>query len=170
MNRYRRGRRQSDFQKAEWRRTDYSRGGNIGGTDNSLSAGTIFNISTSSSSEVNRFRGAFEIGHVVTDSDDTSTDPSHFATLWVAIGVTADDITSSESSETYTETNARVWRRIRSMVSTNLPTTYRFELPNVILREDETLWGAIWQQGLPSSGLEIHYRFNFRGWYQRHDY
>jgi len=165
-----RGRRQADFQRAEWRRTDYSRGGAITSTNSSLAGGVGFGLATAASSEINRYRGAIDFAHVMTDSDDTSTDPSHFATIWLAIGVTADDITASESAETFTEENARVWRRVRAMNSTNIPTNYRFQLPNIILRQDETMWGYIWQQGLPSSGLEIHYRFTFRGWYQRHDY
>lgn len=169
MNRYR-GRRRSDFTKAEWRRTDYARGASLDGTDNSLAAGDKFIMSASTASEINRFRGSYELSCAVTDSDDTTTDPSHFATLWLAIGVVQSDISASESPETYDKQNAQVWRRLRAYNATNIPTTHRGQFPNLIIRQDEQLYGVVWQTGLPSSGLEVHYRFTFRGWYQIHDY
>lgn len=169
MNRYR-GRRQSDFQRAEWRRTDYARGAELDSTDNSLAAGDKVILSGSTSSEINRFRGSYELTAVVTDSDDTATDPSHFATLWLAIGVIPSDVSASESPHTFDKADAQKWRRVRTMNVANIPFTFRGQFPNLIVREDEQLIAVFWQSGLPSSGQSVHYRFTYRGWYQIHDY
>lgn len=167
-SRYRRPRRRrvSYLPPSVWERTYYSADYTVSSDDTELDEAELSTLTSTSAGDVMRLRGYLEISMLLRDTT-TSSDPilNHTREMHLAIGLTPSDVSQTESPDVFSYKDAKIWRRYRMFVVTGYPRIYETKMPNLVMRPEQSLIIAMWQERL-GNDEEIVGTIAFRGWSQ----